>query len=92
MVLSVLNIQIAYAKALLVDQTRLEQQQASGDVLGAHRTLMAAYETDVRPLLAQVRQELGIHPDPMRALEESGYEAKIAQERGKAKALGGYQS
>jgi L-rhamnose isomerase / sugar isomerase len=92
MVLSVINIQTAYAKALLVDRARLEQQQADGDVLGAHGTLMAAYETDLRPLLAQVREELGIHPDPMKALEESGYEAKMAHDRGKAKAAGGYQS
>jgi L-rhamnose isomerase/sugar isomerase len=53
---------------------------------------MSAYETDVRPLLAQVREELGIHPDPLVALKESGYEAKVAEERGKAKVTGGYQS
>ncbi len=92
MVQSVINCQIAYAKALIVDQKTLEHQQKQGDVLGAHRTLMDAYETDVRPLLAQLREELGIHPDPMQALAESGYEEKIAKERGRARVAGGYQS
>src|SRR5262245_44412513 len=36
MIHSVMNIQTAYAKALLVDEARLAQAQAEGDVLGAH--------------------------------------------------------
>ena len=53
MIQSVLNIQTAYAKALLVDEARLAAAQAEGDVLGAHRLLLEAFETDVRPLLAR---------------------------------------
>ena len=82
MVLSVVNIQTAYARALLVDREALSERQAAGDVLGAHRVLIDAFATDVRPLLAQVRIEMGLHPDPVIALEESGYEEIIAQERG----------
>ena len=52
---SVMNIQTAYAKALLVDTARLADAQREGDVLGAHRVLMDAFETDVRPLLAAQR-------------------------------------
>ena len=85
---SVINCQIAYAKALTVEQTKLEEQQNNGDVLGAHQTLVDAYQNDVRPLLAQVRKELGIDPDPIKALKDSGYEAKIAQERGRAEPSG----
>ncbi len=82
MVQSVMNCQTALAKALLVDRRALAQKQADGDVLGAHRELTAAFEMDVRPLLAEVREEMGLHLDPIQALKESGYEAKIARERG----------
>jgi L-rhamnose isomerase/sugar isomerase len=54
--------------------------------LGAHRLLIEAYETDVRPLLAQVRQEMGLQPDPLAALHASGYVARIARERGLSQA------
>jgi L-rhamnose isomerase/sugar isomerase len=88
---SVLNCQEAYAKALIVQRARLAAAQASGEVLEAHRTLNEAYRTDVRPLLAQVREELGIASDPIAAYQASGYEAKIQAERGTANASGGYQ-
>ena len=82
---SVINIQIAYAKALLVDLNKLREKQNNGDVLGAHQTLLEAYQSDVRPLLAEIRKEQGIDPDPVKAYRSSGYEEKIAQERGFAK-------
>jgi len=84
MVQSVLNVQAAYARALLVDRRALAEAQGAGDVLGAYRRLTDAYETDVRPLLAQVRREMDLSPDPLAALKASGYEAKIAAERGTA--------
>jgi L-rhamnose isomerase/sugar isomerase len=90
MVHSVLNIQSAYAKALIVDRACLREKQAQHDVLGAHRVVMDAFETDVRPLLAQVREEMGLHPDPIEALVKSGYEPKIAAERGVSTGGGGY--
>ena len=60
MVQSVMNIQTAYAKALLVDEDRLAAAQAEGDVLGAHRILLEAFETDVRPILARLRADAGV--------------------------------
>jgi len=84
MVQSVINVQAAYARALLVDRRALAEAQGAGDVLGAYRCLTNAYETDVRPLLAQVRVEMGLAPDPLAALQASGYEARIAAERGTA--------
>jgi L-rhamnose isomerase/sugar isomerase len=68
MVLSVLNVQTAYAKALLVDRAALKVAQEAGDVLGAHAILRDAYETDVRPILAQAREEIGRPADPLKAL------------------------
>ena len=81
MVQSVVNLQSAYAKALLVDRRALRERQAAGDVLGGHRALTDAFETDVRPLLAQVRIEMGLPADPLAALKESGYAEKMAAER-----------
>ena len=58
---SVLNVQEASAKALLVDADALAAAQRAGDVLGGlNGVLMDAYNTDVRPLLAEVREEMGL--------------------------------
>lgn len=78
---SVMNVQEATAKALLVDRDALAAAQAGGDVLGANAVLMDAYNTDVRPLLAELREETGLAPDPMAAYAKSGYFEKIAAER-----------
>lgn len=78
---SVMNVQEATAKALLVDVEALEAAQLSGDVLGAHGVLMDAYDTDVRPLVAEVRAEMGLDPNPTTAFAASGYAEKIASER-----------
>lgn len=78
---SLMNTQTAHAKALLVDRPKLRAAQEAGDVILANRTLMDAYETDVQPLLKQVRTEMGRHPDPIMAFRESGYLEKIAAER-----------
>jgi L-rhamnose isomerase/sugar isomerase len=78
---SVMNVQEATAKALLVDTDALAAAQAAGDVLGANGVLMDAYNTDVRPLLAELREEMGLDPDPMAAYARSGYGERIAAER-----------
>jgi L-rhamnose isomerase/sugar isomerase len=85
---SVMNVQEATAKALLVDAEALGAAQQNGDVLGANAVLMDAYNTDVRPLLAEVRGGLGIDPDPMRAYADSGYAATIEEERVGGQAAG----
>ncbi len=90
MLQSVLNVQEAYAKALLVDRAALAAAQASGDVLEAHRTLMAAFQTDVRPLLAEWRASRGLPADPIRAHREGGYQQRVAAERGTQQGGGGY--
>ena len=79
---SVINCQMAYAKALCVNYKELAKLQAAGEVLAAHNMLLDGFHTDVRPLLAEIRKEKGLNPDPLQALKESGYEAKIAKERG----------
>ncbi|MBS1676476.1 MAG: sugar isomerase [Actinobacteria bacterium] len=84
MTLSVVNVQEAFAKALLVDREALAAAQAEGDVLGAHELLLDAYRADVRDLCAKVRVAGGGAADPIATLRESGYVARITQERGAA--------
>jgi len=88
MILSVTNLQEAYAKALLVDRAALAETRRAGDVLGAHRLLLDAYATDVRPLCASVREDLGAAADPIAAFKESGYAGKVAEERGEGAGAG----
>jgi L-rhamnose isomerase / sugar isomerase len=88
MLLSVMNLQEAYAKALLVDRAALAEARRSGDVLGAHRLLLEAYATDVRSLCAKVREDLGGDSDPKAAFKESGYAEKMAKERGEGTGAG----
>ncbi|WP_432829083.1 L-rhamnose isomerase [Dactylosporangium sp. CA-092794] len=78
---SVLNVQEATAKALLVDHAALKAAQDDGDVLGANAVLMDAYNSDVRPLLRSVREDMGLDPDPIAAYKRSGYLEKIRAER-----------
>ncbi|HEV7654398.1 MAG TPA: rhamnose isomerase, partial [Mycobacteriales bacterium] len=84
---SVMNVQEATAKALLVDEDALAAAQRAGDVLGANGVLMDAYNTDVRPLLADLRTDMGLDPDPMAAYAASGYADRIVAER-----VGGQQA
>ncbi len=90
MIQSVLNVQTAYAKALLVDRVALQQAQEAGDVLGAYRVLQAAYETDVRPLLSEARLRQGRASDPIAAFRTSGYAELVAHERKASAMSSGY--
>jgi L-rhamnose isomerase / sugar isomerase len=92
MIQSVVNIQTAYAKALLVDQDRLETAQQEAEVLGAHRVLLEAFETDVRPLVGRLRTDLGLEPDPVEAYRSGGHAERLARERGSASAESAYET
>ncbi len=81
---SVMNLQEAFAKALLVDQSALEAAQADGNVLEANSLLKDAFDTDVRPLLAEARRESGLPEDPYRA-----YLASDEQQRREEQRVGG---
>ena len=78
---SVLNVQEATAKALLIDAPALAAAQQAGDVLAANAVFMDAYNTDTRPLLADLRQEMGLDPDPVAAYHRSGYQERIVTTR-----------
>jgi L-rhamnose isomerase / sugar isomerase len=78
---SVLNVEQALAKALLIDREALAAAARAGDVLGGHAVLMDAYDTDVRGVLADRREARGLPRDPMAAYAASGYPQRIAAER-----------
>lgn len=65
--------------------------RGEGDVLGAHRVLVEAYETDVRPLLARLREEQGLAPDPVEAFRAAGHAARLAAERGTSVVVSAYE-
>lgn len=72
MILSVVNTQEAFAKALLVDERDLQEAERSGDVIGAQEVLREAFLTDVRPMLAEFRRGRGVPEDPLRHHRASG--------------------
>jgi len=84
---SVLNVQEMTARALLLDREALDAAQLAGDVLGAHEVFMDAFQSDVRPALADWRESRGLPRDPMAAYRDSGYQQRIEAER-----LGGSQA
>ncbi|MBN9737647.1 MULTISPECIES: L-rhamnose isomerase [unclassified Pseudonocardia] len=78
---SVLNVQEATAKALLVDRAALRAAQTAGDVLGAHQILVDAHSADVRPLLAEFRESRGLPADPFAGYRASGHDQHLAATR-----------
>jgi L-rhamnose isomerase/sugar isomerase len=79
MIRSVLNCQVQFAKALLIQWDRLEAAQQANDVMEAEATVREAFEQDVTPWLARIREDAGLHPEPMTAFKESGYQQQIAE-------------
>ena len=81
--LSVMNCQEAYAKALCVPaRRRWPSCGRRARSCWRHKLLTDAFRTDVRPLLAQVREEMGVPVDPIAAYRACGYEEKMRKERG----------
>ena len=78
---STIELQRAYAQALIVDRAALEAAQEANDALGAHLELKRAFTTDVSPLLAIARLRAGGAIAPIEAYRASGYRAEKAKER-----------
>ena len=85
---SVMNLQEAFAKALLVDQPALSAAQSAGEVLEANAIMKDAFDTDVRPLLAEARAAAGLPEDPYRAFLASGELDRRVEERVGGVAMG----
>ncbi|HSK40967.1 MAG TPA: bifunctional rhamnulose-1-phosphate aldolase/short-chain dehydrogenase [Arenibaculum sp.] len=88
LMVSAMEVQRAYAQALLVDKA-LGVFQEENDALMATNTLKRAFRTDVEPILAMARRDKGAAVDPVAVYRASGYRAKVAQERPAIKPGGG---
>ena len=89
MIQTIMHIQTAYAKALCVNRKKLYQAQIENDVVTAEMCLQEAFNTDVEPLIAQIRIEMGLDPNPVDAFRKSGYWDKVSKERGFRSGSGG---
>ncbi|MVO18385.1 L-rhamnose catabolism isomerase [Parasedimentitalea huanghaiensis] len=89
LMVSAMEVQRAYAQALLVDRVALMGYQDSNDALMATSMLKQGFRTDVEPILAMARLEAGGAIDPVMAYRASRYRVKVAQERPKILGAGG---
>ncbi|MBS3792866.1 sugar isomerase, partial [Candidatus Bipolaricaulota bacterium] len=81
MIQTVNTIQKLYAKALIVNRTRLEEAQKNTNPVQGEEILKEAYETDVGPIIKKTMVEEGRPAKPLKAFRESGYMEKIIEER-----------
>jgi L-rhamnose isomerase/sugar isomerase len=86
---SAIELQRAYAQALLVDRRALDEYQQNNDVLMASQTLKRAFTMDVQPILAMARARRGAAINPIATYRASGYRAACAARRPASKSLGG---
>jgi L-rhamnose isomerase/sugar isomerase len=80
---SVESILGAYAKALLVDRTALQEAQENNDVVRAEEILRDAFLTDVRPLVAEAYRQAGGALNPVAAYRAGNIREQLIQQRGK---------
>ena len=78
---SAIELQRAYAQALLVDRAALAGAQEANDALGAHAELKRGFNTDVSPILAMARLRSSGAIDPIGVYRASGYRTEKAKER-----------
>ncbi len=89
LMVSAMEVQRAYAQALLVDRAALDEYQDANDALMATGALKSAFRTDVEPVLAMARLEAGGAIDPVAAYRASGYRARVAEVRPAVSGAGG---
>jgi len=78
---SAIELQRAYAQALIVDRPALAAAQQANDALGAHLELKHAFTADVSPILAMARLRAGGAIAPIETYRASGYREHKARER-----------
>ncbi len=81
LMMSAMEVQRAYAQALLVDREALAGFQEENDALMATTALKKAFRTDVEPILAMARLEAKGAIDPVSAYRASGYRQAVAKDR-----------
>jgi L-rhamnose isomerase/sugar isomerase len=78
------NIVVSYVKALLVDSKALEKAQRENDVAGAEQILQRAFQSDVRPLLAEARLQSGGCLEPLEFFKTHSVRDSLIGQRGKS--------
>jgi L-rhamnose isomerase / sugar isomerase len=86
---SAMEVQRAYAQALLVDRIALNGFQDSNDALMATNTLKDGFRTDVNSVLAMARLEQGGAINPIQAYRSSGYRDRVTAQRPAVVGAGG---
>jgi len=89
MVQTVVTAQELWLKAALVDRCQLTVHQESCDIVAAEELFRGAFWQDVRPIVRAWRESRGLPADPLKALRDSGYVERAAQERGRRHATVG---
>ncbi|MEO5650593.1 MAG: TIM barrel protein [Ginsengibacter sp.] len=75
-------IMSAYAKALLVDRKKLVEAQNNNDVVTAQEIIQQAFNTDVRPLIAEARLRAGGALNPLAIYRHEKVREHLIKERG----------
>jgi L-rhamnose isomerase/sugar isomerase len=86
MIQTVTTAQELFAKAAIVDHSRLADFQTKCALVDAESCLKDAYSTDVRPAIQEWAKSHGLPADPMDAFRQSGYLERITKERSKKNA------
>jgi L-rhamnose isomerase / sugar isomerase len=81
MIQTVTMAQMIFSKAAVVDNALLTEARDKCDLVRAESLFQDAFATDVRPTIEEWRDSKGFPRDPMTAFRESGYLARITQER-----------
>ena len=70
------------AKAALVDEAELSGFQKKHDLISSNVEFeKAVLHADTAPIVMEAYNRLGLHPVPMIAYNESGYQEKVEKER-----------
>jgi L-rhamnose isomerase/sugar isomerase len=75
-------IKISYAKALLVNREKLTEAQNNNDVVAAQEIIQQAFNTDVRPLIAEARLREGGALNPLSVFRNEKVRENLIKERG----------
>jgi L-rhamnose isomerase/sugar isomerase len=81
LITSAIEVQRAYAQALIVERKALAGYQEDNDAMMAAQTMKRAFTTDVGPILARARAAAGGAIDPIAVYRASGYRTRVTKER-----------
>lgn len=82
LLMSLENIRIAFAKANLIDFTLLSAAQEAKDVVAAEQILQNAFQSDVRPIVAEARRRSGGALQPLDYFRENQVRQQRVAARG----------